>query len=68
MLAVTFGLVETLRPGETTTGMPFARVWVDRARSDVSGRRLMVNMLSLNRLGKDEWKVLHQDVHSSAGT
>ncbi len=50
MWAVTFGLEETLRPGETTTGMPFARTWVDRARRAVSERRLTVSMLDLRRL------------------
>lgn len=59
MLAVTFGLVETLRPGETTTGMPFAKVRVERARRVVSERMLNVNMLSLRRLGEKEWEVLH---------
>ncbi len=50
MWAVTFGLVETLRPGETTTGMPFARAWVHRARRAERERRLKANMLDLRRL------------------
>ena len=57
MWAVTFGLVEALRPGETTTGMPFARVWANKERRAVSEGRLMVNMLSLQRLREDERKV-----------
>ena len=65
MWAVTFGLEETLRPGETTTGMPFARVWVQRARRAVSEKRLTVDMLDPLRLREGERKVLYPDVHSS---
>lgn len=67
MWAVTLGLEETLRPGETTTGMPFARVWVDRARRAVSERRLEVNMLSQHRLREDKGR-RHKDLFLSVET
>ena len=53
IIAVTFGLVETLRLGETTTGMPLARVVVEKKRGRkkaVSEKRLTVDMMSLQRL------------------
>lgn len=63
MLAVTLGLVETLRPGDTTTGMPFAKVGGERARRAVRERKVMVNMLR-----EYEWDALHPDVHLSVET
>lgn len=64
MWAVTLGLEETLRPGETTTGIPFARVWVDKARRAVSEGRLTVNMLIPYRLREDWGGGFHKYVHS----
>ena len=63
-----FGLADMLRPGETTTGMPFAEMQVERAERTASEERLTMNMLSQHVLGEDKGNGVTQTGTLSAKT